>query len=98
MLGLGAKEVWEFASKIVFMFPSCFLFGVVSPMDFVELDRAPPGKTNIFVENFDRSLTISQVMIQVNGEVVDVLENIGLVGNFKTLPVQRNVEDIVKFR
>ena len=98
MLGLGTKDVWEFAFKIVFAFPSCFFFGVVSPLDFVELDRAPPGKTNIFVKNLDGSLTIRQVMVQVDGEVVDVFENVGLVGNFKTLPEQGNVEDIMKFR
>ena len=95
MLGLGTKEVGKLASKIVFTFPSCFIFRVVSPLDFVELDCAPSGKTNIFVENLDGSLTISQILIQVDGEVVDVFENIRLVRNFETLPEQGNVKDIM---
>ena len=95
MLGLGFKEVWEFASKIIFAFPSCFFFRVVSPLDFVKLDRTSSGNTNIFFENFEGSLTISQVLVQVDGEVVDVFENIRLVRNFKTLPEQGNVEDIM---
>ena len=67
MLGLGAKEVWEFASKIIFTFPGCFLFRMISPLDFVELDRTSSGKTNIFFENLERSITIGQVIVQVDG-------------------------------
>ena len=86
MLGLGAKEVGEFASKVIFTFPSCFFFRMISPLDFVELDHASPGKTNILFKNFERSITIGQVIVQVDGVVVNVLENIWLVRNFRTLP------------
>ena len=98
MLRLGAKEVWEFTSKIIFTFPSGFFLGMISPLDFVELDGTSSGKTNIFFKNFEGPITIGQVIIQVDGVVVNVLENIWLVRNFKTLPQQRNVEDIMKFR
>ena len=63
LLGLGTKEAWEFISKIVFTLPSCFFLGVISPLNFVEFDLAPPGKANVFVENLDRTLTIGQVMV-----------------------------------
>jgi hypothetical protein len=95
LLGFGAKEVWELAPKIVFAFPSGFFFRMVSPLDFVEFDRTPSGNTNIFFENLERSLPIGQVLVQVDGEVVDVFENIRLVRNFETLPEQGNVEDIM---
>jgi hypothetical protein len=95
LLGLGTKEVWELAPKIIFAFPSCFFLRVVSPLDFVELNRAPSGNTNIFLENLERSLTVSQVLVQVDGVVVDVFENIRLIRNFKTFPEQGNVEDIM---
>ena len=98
MLSLGAKEVREFVSKVILAFPGGFFFRVVSPLDFVELDRAASGKANIFVKNLGRSITVSQVMVQVDGVVVNVLENFGLVGNFKTFPEQGNVKDIMKFR
>ena len=95
MLGLGTKEVGKLASKIVFTFPSCFIFRVVSPLDFVELGCSPVGETNIFVENLEGRLTISQILIQVDGLVIDVFENIRLVRNFKTFPEQGNVENIM---
>ena len=82
MLGLGTKKVWELASKIVFPLPSCFLFGVGAPLNFIELDLAPSGKTNVFIENLDGRLTISQVFVQVDGKVIDVLEDIQVVGDF----------------
>ena len=85
----------KFASKVVFTFPGGFLFRVISPLDFVKLDRTSSGNTNIFFENFERSISIGQVLVQVDGEVVDVFENIRLVRNFKTLPEQGNVEDIM---
>ena len=88
----------KFASKVVFTFPGGFLFRVISPLDFVKLDLVPPGETNIFVENFEWSLAVGQIMVQVDGLVVNVLENVRLVRNFKTLPEQGNVEDIMKFR
>ena len=59
---------------------------MIGPLDFVELDRTSSGQTNIFLENLERSITIGQVIVQVDGVVVNMLENIGLVRNFKTLP------------
>ena len=85
---LPPKKLWEFASKIIFTFPSCFFFRMISPLDFVELDHTTSGKTNIFLENFQGSIPIGQVIVQVDGVVVNVLENIWLVSNFKTLPEQ----------
>ena len=59
---------------------------MISPLDFVELDRPSSSKKNIFFENIKGSITIGQVIVQVDGVVVDVLENIRLGRNFKTLP------------
>ena len=70
----------------MFTFPSCFFFRMISPLDFVERDRTSLGKTNIFFENLERSIMIGQVIVQVDGLVVYVLENTRLFRNFKTPP------------
>ena len=77
MLGLGAKEVWEFTSKIIFSFPSGFFLRMISPLDFVELYGTPSGKTNIFFKNLEGSITIGQVVVQVDGVVVNVKKTSG---------------------
>ena len=82
MLGLGAEKVGEFSAEIVFSFPSGFLLGVVTPLDFVELYGTPPSQTYILVQYPNRSLSVGHIMVQVYGEMVNVLENFWLLENF----------------
>ena len=96
MLGLGAKKVGEFSTEISFSFPCCFLLGVVTPLDFVELYGTPPSQMDILVQYSNQSLSVGQNVVQVYGEVVNVLENFRSLGKFQTLLKLRYVKHIVK--
>ena len=66
--------------------PGCFCFGVVAPLDLEVLDGAASSTTLDFVQDTDRSLVISEVRLQINGLVVDVLIKICTVRRLKALP------------
>jgi hypothetical protein len=53
---------------------------VIAPLDLEKLDLAPPGESDGFLQDTNRSLTIGQVMVEINRAMVDVLEHFGLVG------------------
>jgi hypothetical protein len=55
-------------------------------LDLEKLDLAPPGESDGFLQDTNRSLTIGQVMVEINRAMVDVLEHFGLVGNLETPP------------
>ena len=86
MLGLGAKKVGEFPAEIILSFPGGFFLDVFTPLDFVELYGTSSSQANIFVQYSNRSLSVGQIMVQVYGEMVNVLENFRPFGNFQTLP------------
>ena len=98
MLGLGVKKVGEFSTEIIFSFPGGFFLGMVTPLDFVELYGMSPSQANIFIQYSNRSLSVGQIMVQVYGEMVNVLENFRPFGNFQTLPKLRYVKHIMKLR
>ena len=72
MLGLGGKKVGEFFVEIILSFPCGFLFGVVTPLDLVELYGTPPSQSDILVQNSNQSLSVGQIMVQVYREMVNV--------------------------
>ena len=98
MLGLGVKKVGEFSAEIIFSFPRGFLLRVVTPLDFVELYGTSPSQMNILVQYSNRSLSVGQIMVQVYGEMVNVLENCRPLGYFQTLPELGYVKHIVELR
>jgi hypothetical protein len=71
---LRLKEIRELAPKIILSLPSCFIFRVIAPLNLEKLDLAPPGESDGFLQDTNRSLTISQVMVEINRAMVDVLE------------------------
>jgi hypothetical protein len=93
---LRLKEVRELAPKIILSLPSCFILGVIAPLDLEKLDLAPTGESDGFLQDTNRSLTIGQVMVEINRAMVDVLEYFRLVGNLETPPELGYMEDIVK--
>jgi hypothetical protein len=95
---LRLKEVRELAPKIILSLPSCFILGVIAPLNLEKFDLAPPGESDGFHQDTNRSLTIGQVMVEINRATVDVLEYFGLVGNLETPPELGYMEDIVKIR
>ena len=68
------------------MLPGCFCFSVVAPLDLEVLDGAASGAMLCFIQNANWPLTISEVWSKVDGLMVDVLVEVGAVGNLKTLP------------
>jgi hypothetical protein len=88
----------ELARKIILSLPSCFILGVVASLNLEKLDLVPPGELDGFLQDTNRSLTIGQVMIEINRAMVDVIEHFGLVGDLETSPELGYMEDIVKIR
>jgi hypothetical protein len=78
------------------MFPSSFVFGVVTPLHLIHLDIASMGKTGVFFKNADGSLPIGEVVVLIDGVVVDLLEGLGLVRDLEAFAELRNVEDIME--
>jgi hypothetical protein len=58
---------------------------MVTPLDFIYIDFSSTGKTDIFLQNTDWSLTVGQVVVEINGVLVNLLEGFGLVGGLKAL-------------
>src|SRR3954466_2623725 len=83
---LGFKEIWKLGSEVVFTFPSCFCFGVVAPLDLEVLDGAASSVPFSLIQNTDRTLTVSQIRLKVNGLMIDVLVKIRLIWDLETLP------------
>jgi hypothetical protein len=51
---------------MIFSFPGCFIFGIVAPLDLVELDGLPSSLTFCLFENPDRSLLVGQILFQLD--------------------------------
>jgi hypothetical protein len=56
---------------------------VVTPLNFIHIDFSPTGKTNIFLQDTDRSLAVGQIVVEVNRVLVHFLESIGFAGGLK---------------
>jgi hypothetical protein len=69
--------------KVIFTFPSGFVFGVVTPLNFIHVDLSSTGKTNIFLQDTDWSLAVGQVVVEVNRVLVNFFESFGFAGGVK---------------
>jgi hypothetical protein len=54
------------------------------------------GETDIFFQNTDWSLAVGQVVVEVNGILINLLEGLGLVRGLETLAKLGDVEDVMK--
>ena len=64
ILGLS-EEGGVFLTKTSFSLPSCFFFGMVRPLDFEELDGLVAGFPFRFIQDADRMLAVSQILLDV---------------------------------
>jgi hypothetical protein len=71
---------------------------MVTPLNLVHVDLSSTGETDIFFQNTDWSLTVGQVVVEVNGILINFLEGLGLVWGLETLAMLGYVEDIMKLR
>jgi hypothetical protein len=71
---------------------------MVTPLDLVHVDFSSTGETDIFFKNTDRSLTVGQVVVEVNGILINFLVGLGLVRGLEALAKLGDVENIMKFR
>jgi hypothetical protein len=58
---------------------------MVAPLDLVHIDLSSTSETDIFLQNADWSLVVGQVMVKVNGILINFLEGFGLIGGLETL-------------
>jgi hypothetical protein len=49
------------------MFPSCFLFQVIVPLDFIELSHLPLGDSILLFQNLDGIGFVCQVQFHLDG-------------------------------
>ena len=59
---------------------------MVAPLDLEVLDGAASSASFSLIQNADGPLTISQIRLKINGLMIDVLVEVGLVWNLGTLP------------
>ena len=59
---------------------------MIAPLDFEVLDGAASSALFSLIQNADGPLTISQIRLKINGLMIDVLVEVGLVWNLETLP------------
>jgi hypothetical protein len=82
--------------KIIFTFPRGLIFGMITPLDLVHVDLSSMGEMDIFFQNTDRSLAVGQVVVEVNGILINFLVDLGLVRGLETLAKLGDVEDVMK--
>jgi hypothetical protein len=58
---------------------------MVTPLNLVYVDFSSTGETDIFFQNTDWSLAVGQVVVEVNGILINFLEGLGLVRGSETL-------------
>ena len=69
---------------------------MIAPLHLVELELPSPGKTNLLFEDSEGKLPIGQVLIYVQGTMVNILENFGFVGDLQALAEKRDMEHIME--
>jgi hypothetical protein len=58
---------------------------MVAPLNLVHADLSSMSETGIFLQNTDWPLAVGQVVVKVNGVLINFLEGFGLVGGLETL-------------
>ena len=55
---------------------------MVAPLDLEKHDTPGPGGSEGFFQDTDGHFTIRQILVDIYGSVIDVLEHFGLLWNF----------------
>jgi hypothetical protein len=90
------KQFGKLSLEIILVFPSGLIFCVVTPLHLVHLDLTSAGKTDVFFKDADWSLPIGEVVIEINGVVVNLLEGLGLIGNLQAFSELRDMKDVME--
>jgi hypothetical protein len=72
--------------KVIFSFPSGFIFCVITPLNFQKLDASGSSGSKCFLEDTDRHFTIGQFLVDVHGTVINIFEDFWLLRYFQTFP------------
>ena len=70
---------------MIFALPGSFLFCVVAPLNLEKLDASGSGGSESFFQNTDGYFGIGQVIVDLYGPVIDILEYFRLLWNFEAL-------------
>src|SRR4051812_44837447 len=82
---LGFEEIGKLRPDVIFALPGSFLFCVVAPLNFEKLDASGSGGSESFFQNTDGYFRIGQVIVDLYGLVIDILEHFRFLRNFKAL-------------
>jgi hypothetical protein len=78
--------IGKFFLKVIFSFPSGFIFCVIAPLNLQKLDASGLSGSICFLEDTGGYFTICQILIDVHRMVINILEDLWLLRNFKTFP------------
>jgi hypothetical protein len=57
------KQFRKLSLEIILIFPSGFVFGVVTPLHLIHFDLASTGKMDVFFKDANWSLPIGEVVV-----------------------------------
>src|SRR3954468_11994753 len=75
---LGFEEIGKLRPDVIFTLPSSFLFCVVAPLNLEKLDASGSGSSKRFFQDANGYFRIGQVIVDLYGTVVDIIEYFGL--------------------
>ena len=75
ILGLS-EEGGIFLTKASFTFPGRFFFGMVRPLDFKELDGLVTGLPFRFIQDADRMLPVSSILLDVQHFMINPTDRV----------------------
>src|SRR3954463_10586787 len=82
---LGFEETGKLRPDVIFALPGSFLFCVIAPLNLEKLDASGSGSSEGFFQNTNGYFRIGQVIVDLYGPVIDILENFRLLRNFEKL-------------
>src|SRR3954462_1250194 len=82
---LGFEEIGKLHPDVIFALPGSFLFCVVAPLNLEKLDASGSSSSKGFFQNTDGYFGIGQVIVDLYGLEIDILEHFRLLRDFETL-------------
>src|SRR3954470_24607404 len=82
---LGFEEIGKLRPDVIFALPGSFLFCVVAPLNLEKLDASDFDMSESVCQNTDGDLGIGQVIVDLYGPVINILEHFSLFWNFEAL-------------
>src|SRR3954471_8013734 len=87
------KKIGVFIAKVIFAFPSGFIFRMIRPLNFEKLGRLVAGSAFRLIKNAARMFLISQVLLQLDHIMFHFAD-----GVLEAASELRRVKDIVDLR